>query len=53
MFLCDNCHNPDCMDFEFSRGPCEGCGKIATCSDCHSPQPFRKKQEGPKGTEDK
>lgn len=39
MFVCDDCHTPECRrgeveDFMRSRGKCEGCGKVASCRDC-------------------
>jgi hypothetical protein len=38
MFLCDRCHKgcKRCFGLFFSRGTCEGCGRMATCEDCHN-----------------
>ena len=49
MFLCEKCHSTKCEFgvleiFNMSRGPCEGCGKTATCYDCHGKQPIRQPQ---------
>lgn len=45
MFLCDSCHGKGCPYCDWihdiggamgrSRGPCESCGKIRVCIDCH------------------
>jgi hypothetical protein len=38
MFLCDPCHKAAFGEGDHlsqSRGPCEACGKTASCSDCH------------------
>lgn len=51
MFLCDDCHNPaNHVGLFRSRGPCEGCGKVAACIDCHlrncmPPQPTNEPKE--------
>ena len=41
MFLCPDCHKETKCQREFieslmtSRGPCESCGKVSSCLDCH------------------
>lgn len=37
MMLCDRCHTCDepCTFQSPSRGPCEDCGEVANCTDCH------------------
>jgi hypothetical protein len=47
MFLCDKCHDASKHGSAFrSFGPCEGCGRVAACIDCHQqtckPKPKRK-----------
>ncbi len=35
MFLCDKCHDPNKHFGHNSYGPCESCGKVSNCIDCH------------------
>lgn len=39
MFVCKDCHVEDCPrclpHFSGSTGPCEGCGYMKSCYDCH------------------
>jgi hypothetical protein len=36
MFLCDTCHDPqNHLPYFRSQGKCEGCGRTASCIDCH------------------
>lgn len=41
MFICEPCHNKSACNmgliegFMRSRGPCEQCGTVANCLDCH------------------
>lgn len=38
MFLCEPCHKAAFGEgghLSGSRGPCESCGKVADCADCH------------------
>ena len=41
MFLCPDCHKKTKCQAEFieglmpSHGPCESCGKVSSCLDCH------------------
>jgi hypothetical protein len=49
MFLCDECREKDFTNgpsFVGSRGPCEGCGRVRSCSDIQSAElrPKRKKK---------
>jgi hypothetical protein len=41
MFLCQKCHQHDkCFSGVFlSHGPCESCGEIGDCADCHNYAP--------------
>lgn len=51
-FMCEECHaNPkDCLRLlsgMLSYGPCEDCGKVASCADCRCPGKPRKAPETP------
>ena len=49
MFLCDDCHDADAHLALFrSKGPCEGCGKVKICIDCHYPDCRPKQKQTPK-----